>query len=179
MTGARCLLTAGTVAVTLAVSGCGDDNVPSAADMSEGEDRGVTVADARTETGMGSAGASPARWYAREHVESGADLFADNCASCHGNRGQGSFAWRKRGADGKFPPPPLDGTAHTWHHPLRALATQIKFGAPGGQGMMPGFAGTLSDEQILDVIAWIQARWPDEIYAQWFDIETRSRASSQ
>ena len=44
---------------------------------------------------------------------------------------------------------------------------------------MPGFAETLSDEQILDVIAWIQARWPDEIYTQWFDIEMRSRASSQ
>ena len=79
---------------------------------------------------------------------------------------------------GKFPPPSLDGTAHTWHHPLRALATQIKFGAPGGQGNMPGFAETLSDEQILDVIAWFQARWPDEIYLQWFEIEMRSRAAS-
>ncbi len=58
---ARCLLTAGTVAVMLAVPGCGDDKAPSATDMSEGEDRGVTVTDARTETGMGSAGASPVR----------------------------------------------------------------------------------------------------------------------
>ena len=73
----------------------------------------------------------------------------------------------------------LDGTAHTWHHPFRALATQIKFGTPGGQGNMPGFAEKLTDEQIVNVIAWLQARWPDETYARWLEIQERTRASSQ
>lgn len=64
-----------------------------------------------------------------------------------------------------------------WHHPLRVLGSQIKYGAPGGQGSMPGFAQTLSDKKVLDVIAWFQDRWSDEIYAAWYDIETRSRST--
>ena len=106
-------------------------------------------------------------------------VYAQHCANCHGESAQGTFAWRKRDADGKFPPPPLDGTAHAWHHPIRVLGSQIKSGAPGGQGSMPGFAAALSDEQVLDVIAWFQSHWSDEIYAAWLDIETRSSASKQ
>lgn len=175
----RCLLVAGSLIVTQALSGCGDGNPPSGVDRPGEKARGEAVAEVSTRTGGQNAGAATVRWYATANVERGAALFAANCASCHGDHGQGTFSWRKRGADGKFPPPPLDGKAHTWHHPLRALATQIKLGTPGGQGAMPGFAGKLSDEQVLDVIAWIQARWPDKIYAQWLDIEARSRASSE
>ena len=32
--------------------------------------------------------------------------------------------------------------------------------APGAPSYMPAFAGSLSDEQILAVIAFIKARWP-------------------
>ena len=32
---------------------------------------------------------------------------------------------------------------------------------------MPGFAHALSDAQILDVIAWFQSQWPEELYAAW------------
>ena len=35
---------------------------------------------------------------------------------------------------------------------VSALGYQIKFGAPGGQGNMPGFADTLSDEQVLEIL---------------------------
>lgn len=121
-------------------------------------------------------GPQPAkRWYTDEHVKAGAPLFAEHCAACHGATGAATPEWRKRTADGKFPPPPLNGTAHTWHHPFRILARQIKFGAPGGVGSMPAFADKLSDEQIVAILAWVQDLWPDQVYDAWWDIEMRSR----
>ena len=119
------------------------------------------------------------RWYTAHGISRGAPIFARLCADCHGKKAQGSFTWRQRGADGKFPPPPLNGTAHTWHHPIRALGSQIKFGAPGGSGTMPGFAQTLSDQDVIDLIAWFQDKWSDEIYANWLVREQQSRASTQ
>jgi mono/diheme cytochrome c family protein len=34
---------------------------------------------------------------------------------------------------------------------------------------MPGFAKQLDDQQVLAVIAWIQSKWPEEIYRIWHD----------
>ena len=119
----------------------------------------------------------PPRWYADGDVARGAPIYARHCAGCHGANASGAGDWRKRGPDGKFPPPPLDGSAHTWHHPIAALMQQIRFGAPGGSGNMPGFAATLSEEDVLHVIAWIQDHWRDEIYAAWHNIEVRSRSN--
>ena len=114
------------------------------------------------------------RWYDQSRIEIGEKIYASNCAECHGVRGEATPDWRRREPDGSFPPPPLNGTAHTWHHPFRILARQIKFGAPGGGGKMPQFQGRLTDEEIIDVIAWFQSLWPDDTYAQWWDIQRRS-----
>lgn len=105
----------------------------------------------------------------------GGKLYQRNCASCHGAQGQGDPNWRHRGADGKFPPPPLNGTGHAWHHPLKILRYVIKRGSPGGQGNMPAWQGKLSDRQIDDIIAWFQSRWPDEVYNAWYRIDRRSK----
>jgi mono/diheme cytochrome c family protein len=120
-----------------------------------------------------------ARWYKFDAVQRGAMLYKENCASCHGDKGQGAVDWRKQGADGVFPAPPLNGTGHAWHHPLKALGSQIKFGAPGGRGNMPGFSKTLSDEQILEVIAWFQNQWSDENYVAWSTTEKRAREAAK
>ena len=117
---------------------------------------------------------APERWYDRSRIESGGKIYAANCAECHGARGEATPDWRRREPDGSFPPPPLNGTAHTWHHPFGILARQIKFGAPGGGGKMPPFRGRLTDEEIIDVIAWFQSLWQDDIYAQWWAIQQRS-----
>ena len=117
---------------------------------------------------------TPERWYDRSRIESGGKVYAANCAVCHGARGEATSDWRRREPDGSFPPPPLNGTAHTWHHPFGILARQIKFGAPGGDGKMPIFQGKLTDEEIINVIAWFQSLWPDDIYAQWWEIQQRS-----
>lgn len=114
------------------------------------------------------------RWYSPERVQRGALVYTQNCVKCHGENAEGTKNWRQRGADGKFPPPPINGTGHAWHHPINILGAQIKFGAPGGTGSMPGFAEKLSDEQIIDVIAWFQDKWPDGIYATWAEMQSRS-----
>ena len=116
----------------------------------------------------------PERWYGQSRVESGEKVYAAHCAVCHGARGEATPDWRRREPDGSFPPPPLNGSAHTWHHPFEVLARQIKFGAPGGAGKMPPFQGRLTDEEIINVLAWVQSLWPDEIYAQWWAIQQRS-----
>ena len=125
-----------------------------------------------------AASAPVERWYGHEQVERGALVYAQICAVCHGQNGEGTEKWRERTDEGKFPPPPIDGTGHAWHHPIKVLGSQIKFGAPGGLGTMPGFADRLSDEQIVDVIAWLQDKWPDKVYAAWVEIELRSRSNN-
>ena len=60
----------------------------------------------------------------------GEAIYNKNCASCHGPNGQG-FAedWRIKDANGNYPAPPLNGTAHTWHHsPAQLLYTINKIG---------------------------------------------------
>ncbi|WP_025770427.1 c-type cytochrome [Thioalkalivibrio sp. HK1] len=119
----------------------------------------------------------PLRWYDASRVSAGKEIYGRHCAGCHGPSAQSVSSWRQRNADGRLPPPPLDGSAHTWHHPLLDLAQRIKYGTPGGR--MPGFEDRLSDRQIIDVIAWIQNLWPDRIYRQWWKIQQVSQYRSR
>ncbi|MGE0081586.1 MAG: cytochrome c [Thiohalomonadaceae bacterium] len=108
-------------------------------------------------------------------IARGGALFGRHCASCHGARAEGTPDWRRRDAEGYFPPPPLDDTAHAWHHPLQDLRTMIRRGSLPGQGRMPGWGGKLSEEDIDALIAWIQSLWSAEVYAAWLEIDRRAR----
>jgi len=68
------------------------------------------------------------RWFNRDIVDYGAQVFQQNCAVCHGSNAEGTRDWRKTDANGNYPPPPLDGSAHAWHHSLGRLARSIKQG---------------------------------------------------
>ena len=108
------------------------------------------------------------RWYSNELRIQGEAVFAANCASCHGSEAQGLVEdWRARQADGSFPPPPLNGSAHAWHHPLSVLLQVIDAGGTALGGNMPGFSTQLSRQEKLAAVAFFQGFWSDEIYAQW------------
>jgi len=102
-------------------------------------------------------------------ISRGGQLFQQNCAVCHGQQAQGlSENWRQADQEGKLPPPPLNGTAHAWHHPKRVLVSTIKNGTAKLGGNMPGWEGKLNDAEINSIIAWFQSKWSDEIYAAWY-----------
>ena len=166
----------GIVLLGLLVTGCGSDSDPATRKETDSSGNNPAASVTATEATPIAAGL---RWYTADRVQRGAAIFADNCAGCHGEKANGHFTWRKRGADGKYPPPPLNGTGHAWHHPTQVLAKQIKIGTPGGQGTMPGFGGTLNDNDVVDAIAWLQSLWPDKIYDNWRQIEGRARTGVQ
>ena len=123
-----------------------------------------------------SAGSSnPERWYNADLVHQGETVFSNHCASCHGARAEGTPDWHRRDSDGKFPPPPLDGSAHAWHHPVSILMRSIMEGSPGGFGNMLGFKGKLTPDETTAAIAYFQSFWPDQIYAAWHEIQRRSQ----
>ncbi|MFT5446417.1 MAG: mono/diheme cytochrome c family protein [Gammaproteobacteria bacterium] len=171
-----CFLT-GSVFAVWVLSACGDDTTTANQSAGPVESRVARAPSGPTHSAV--AMNTPVRWYESIRIQRGAALYAQHCADCHGNNAQGNADWRKKSAGGLFPPPPLNGTGHAWHHPLRALGAQIKHGAPGGRGSMPGFSATLSDEQILDTIAWFQHQWPDDIYAAWSGNDMRARQAAQ
>ena len=108
------------------------------------------------------------RWYTPGQLESGQQIFLGNCAVCHGKQAQGLTAnWRQRMANGSYPPPPLNGTAHAWHHPLSQLRNSVREGGIRLGGTMPGFKERLSSDEQLAAIAYFQSLWTDEIYKQW------------
>lgn len=127
---------------------------------------------ARTKT---AAAGLPRLFSDPEMIARGARIYRENCARCHGERGEGAPNWRQRRPDGKWPPPPLNGTGHTWHHPLAALRMTIRNGTLAIGGSMPPWKDKLSDEDIDAVIAWFQSQWPDEVYQAWEGIEARAR----
>ena len=117
----------------------------------------------------------PGRWYTESQLAAGERLYSQHCAACHGADGSATEEWRQRDASGHFPPPPLNGTAHTWHHPLSVLDATIAEGGQAVGGVMPGFAAILAAGERRAIVAWIQSLWPDEIYARWAEIDARSR----
>jgi mono/diheme cytochrome c family protein len=105
-------------------------------------------------------------------LEAGKTLYGAHCASCHGANLEGQPNWRQPDADGVLPAPPHDETGHTWHHDDRLLFDYTRLGGQqalaqrGVEGFnsgMPGFAGVLSDAQILDILGYIRSTWPKRV----------------
>ncbi|PJF40187.1 MAG: hypothetical protein CUN55_13030 [Phototrophicales bacterium] len=113
------------------------------------------------------------RWYTTQQVEQGQALYTQYCQACHLANAKGTQSWKKRLEDGSFPPPPLNGTAHAWHHSLEVLMRVIHQGGIPMGGRMPAFGETLSDDEKRAVIAYFQSFWPDEIYQKWAQMNAR------
>ncbi|HJN22416.1 MAG TPA: cytochrome c [Rhodospirillales bacterium] len=106
-----------------------------------------------------------------EMVAMGSQVYAAQCANCHGVNLEGQPDWRQRLPDGTLPAPPHDTSGHTWHHPDQMLFDYTKMGggalaAPGFKSAMPGFGEVLSDREIWAVLAFIKSCWPATIQAR-------------
>ncbi|RLA75563.1 MAG: cytochrome c [Epsilonproteobacteria bacterium] len=98
----------------------------------------------------------------------GKTTFANNCAICHGDKAQSTVDdWRKPLPNGSYPAPPLDGTAHTWHHSPKSLLGTINNGGAEFKGWMPAFKDKLSDDEKQALIDYIYDLWPKEIKKQY------------
>lgn len=111
-------------------------------------------------------------------LDTGRDLFRSHCASCHGVRAQGTTPnWWERDAAGRLPPPPLDGTAHAWHHSLNALMRTIRQGTMALGGSMPAWGpDVLSDDQVFSIIIWFSSLWPDDLFQYWMALNRAESA---
>ena len=101
-------------------------------------------------------------------IESGKQIYAKNCASCHGINLEGQKNWMSRLPDGLMPAPPHDETGHTWHHSDRFLFMVTKYGIEEFIGEkylnnMPVYKDILSDEEIIAVLSYIKSTWPSKI----------------
>jgi len=114
-----------------------------------------------------------------ETVMRGAKLYREHCASCHGGLAQGHPRWQEPDASGRYPPPPLNGSGHTWHHPTGVLKRTIREGTLSMGGKMPAWGGKLSEAEIEAIIDWFQSHWPDEIYAAWAEADAGARAAQR
>ncbi len=99
-----------------------------------------------------------------ESVQLGKKIFDENCVQCHGSNGQGAVKdWTKKLASGKYPPPPLNGSAHTWHHSPQAILQSINEGSIKRGGVMPGFKDQLNAEEKRAIVNYIYNLWSPEI----------------
>ena len=104
----------------------------------------------------------------------GKNLYRTNCASCHGENAEGTvIEWQKPSENGMYPPPPLNGTAHTWHHSINALAQVIRNGTISRGGSMPAWGEQLNDNDIFAIIMHLSSLWSDEIYQTWMQANLR------
>jgi mono/diheme cytochrome c family protein len=94
-----------------------------------------------------------------DSVTRGQELYAANCLACHGAAGQGDGP----GAE-NMAPPPADFTApHAAVHSDAELFDWIQNGKDGTA--MPAF-GDLTDEQIWDLINYIQVEFQEKPMAE-------------
>lgn len=103
-------------------------------------------------------------------VAMGSKLYGIYCASCHGASLEGQAEdWQRRDAKGFALAPPHDATGHTWHHTDRLLFDITKVGVgvaanlPDYKTRMPAFECVLEDDEIVAVLSFIKAQWPDDI----------------
>ena len=124
----------------------------------------------------GSADASNA-----ELVALGRQVYAQQCATCHGANLEGEKDWRTRKPDDGLRAPPHDASGHTWHHSDGQLFQITKLGGaamagPGFKSNMPSFKNTLTDRQIWAVLSYIKSRWPQHIRERHAQMMRRMRS---
>ena len=128
---------------------------------------------------------SPGHGFDPAVVSRGQEVFAANCATCHGAGGEGQANWHIEKDDGTLPPPPLNGDGHTWHHGDGLLYRVV---SKGGQefedprfssfkSAMPAFGDQLSHDEIVAVLTYVKSLWGDKTSRGISIVESQARAS--
>ena len=109
----------------------------------------------------------------------GKNIYAQNCASCHGINLEGQKDWMSRLPNGMMPAPPHDVTGHTWHHPDNYLFLITKYGVEEILGEkypnnMPVYKDILSDNDIIAALSYIKSTWSSKIKTNHDQINFRS-----
>lgn len=103
-----------------------------------------------------------------QRVDLGETLYAQHCATCHGEKLEGEADWKLQNPDGSFRSPPHDASGHTWHHSDTQLIDAVRLGEArlpadvGGTSAMPAYGTILTDEEIAAVLDYIKSTWPEE-----------------
>lgn len=100
-----------------------------------------------------------------EELALGKQVYAQNCATCHGPQGEGQYpaAPYKPDKSGLIAAPPHDSTGHTWHHPDGVLLNITRNGLMvQGFQPMPAFGEKLAENEIQAVLAFIKSWWKQE-----------------
>ena len=117
-----------------------------------------------------AAGISPPGSTSATQLLDGYCSYQRNCAACHGAASVARQQW----VNGMEPQPP-----YLLDVPQRFTPAQLFGIAKNGIKMtgMPGWGGSMSDRQIWDVVAWLEAgrQLPPQTYAQW---QTQQRCSA-
>jgi mono/diheme cytochrome c family protein len=97
----------------------------------------------------------------------GKSTFDKNCVVCHGKAAQGLVVDWKTPINGKYPAPPLDGTAHAWHHSPKLLLSTINNGGAKLGGSMPGFKDILDENEKQAVLDYLHSLWSKDIQQKY------------
>jgi mono/diheme cytochrome c family protein len=104
----------------------------------------------------------------KNNTQLGKTTFDKNCIECHGKAGQGlSKNWKQRDANGKFPAPPVNGSAHAWHHSPEMLMNTINNGGAKFGGWMPSFKDKLNEQEKQAVLDYVHSLWPKDIQQKY------------
>ena len=103
-------------------------------------------------------------------VARGEILYAQYCAKCHGASLEGAVDWKKSLPDGSLPPPPHDGSGHTWHHTDELLISITQNGGdPSYNSKMPAFKDKLTQDESIAILDFIKSKWYiEEREYQWW-----------
>lgn len=132
--------------------------------------RGATGGAAQGPVTINETTVPPVPTLSAERVAAGEGLYAQSCAACHGAALEGAPNWKVRLANGSLPAPPHDSTGHTWHHSDEQLLSIVAHGGdPAYNGVMPGFAASLTTDQMTAILDFIKSRWgSQEREYQWW-----------
>jgi len=81
-------------------------------------------------------------------------LYEKYCIACHGVEGRGAPDWKYQARAA----PPLDSTAHAWHHDDAQLISMI-LDKPAPDSLMPAWRGVLSRDDTLNIVAYVKSLW--------------------